>query len=173
MDFPLFVMPYENRVAILSEAEQTSKLVQSISEAISTSSSHLSIGISMPFSDLETLPSAHQQVVFAISESGNQDGIYYCQDFAFNYLLRILSSAELTRDLLHPAVDTLSRHDRANGSELLKTLFTYLNQGLNQIRTADSLFIHRNTLKYRLARIEELTHIDLTDPSETLYLSLS
>jgi DNA-binding PucR family transcriptional regulator len=127
----------------------------------------------MPFSHLEILPTAHHQAVFAIGEADGKNGIFYCRKFAFNYLLRILSGAELTQDLLHPAVDTLSRYDRENGSELLKTLFIYLQQSMNQIHAADALFIHRNTLKYRLARIEELTHIDLDDPEEKLYLSLS
>jgi DNA-binding PucR family transcriptional regulator len=44
---------------------------------------------------------------------------------------------------------------------------------MNQIHTANALFIHRNTLKYRLAKISELTDIDLSDPDEKLYLSLS
>ena len=173
MGIPLFVMAYENRVLILTEADRTEMLVKSISGTISTGSSHLAIGISMPFSHLEILPTAHHQAVFAIGEADGKDGIFYCREFAFNYLLRILSGAERTRDLLHPAVDTLSRYDWENGSELLKTLFVYLQQGMNQIHTADALFIHRNTLKYRLARIEELTHIDLDDPEEKLYLSLS
>ena len=48
-----------------------------------------------------------------------------------------------------------------------------MEQGMNQIHTANALFIHRNTLKYRLAKISELTDIDLSDPDEKLYLSLS
>ena len=56
---------------------------------------------------------------------------------------------------------------------MLKTLRVYMQQSMNQIHTANALFIHRNTLKYRLARIEELTDIDLSDADEKLYLSLS
>jgi len=93
--------------------------------------------------------------------------------FIFSYLVRTLSEHEMTAELLHPAVDILTNHDQRNESELLKTLDIYLQQGMNRIATAQDLFIHRNTLKYRLKKIEELTHIDFDDPEEKLYLSLS
>lgn len=169
----LFAMEYEKRVLILTEAMQTRYLVQRISSTIHTDSSHLSIGISMPFSSLEKLPSAHRQSVFAIEESNLKDGFFYCRDFAFPYLLQILQREELTKNLLHPAVEILRQYDLENGSELLKTLDVYLQQGMNQIHAAQALYVHRNTLKYRLARIGELTDIDLSDADEKLYLSLS
>lgn len=173
LGIPLFAMEYEKRVLILTEAAHIRQLVQRISETINTGTSHLSIGISMPFSSLEKLNAAHMQSVFAIEEAGHRDGFFYCREFAFNYLLRILQREELTKNLLHPAVEILSRYDQENGSDLLSTLRVYLQQGMNQIHTANALFIHRNTLKYRLARISELTDIDLSDADEKLYLSLS
>jgi sugar diacid utilization regulator len=173
LDIPLFAMEYDKRVLILTEAAHIRQLAQRISETINTGTGHLSIGISMPFSSLEKLCAAHLQSVFAIEETGYQDGFFYCRDFAFNYLLRILQWEELTKNLLHPAVEILSRYDQKNGSDLLSTLRVYMEQGMNQIHTANALFIHRNTLKYRLAKISELTDIDLSDPDEKLYLSLS
>jgi len=173
LDIPLFAMEYDKRVLILTEAAHIRQLTQRISETINTGTGHLSIGISMPFSSLEKLCAAHLQSVFAIEETGYQDGFFYCRDFAFNYLLRILQREELTKNLLHPAVEILSRYDQKNGSDLLSTLRVYMEQGMNQMNTANALFIHRNTLKYRLAKISELTDIDLSDPDEKLYLSLS
>ena len=88
-------------------------------------------------------------------------------------MLRILDREALTRKLLHPAVGILTQYDLEYGTELLKTLHVYLRNSMNQIHTANALYIHRNTLKYRLARIVELTGIDLSDGEDTLYLSLS
>ena len=170
---PLFAMDYEKRVIILTEVAKAKQLAQHIFGTSHVGSQHLAIGISMPFSSLELLPSAHLQTVFALEESGYVDGIFFCRDFAFNYLLGILKREELTKSLLHPSVDILNQYDQENGTDLLKTLHVYLEKGLNQIHTSEALFIHRNTLKYRLARIEELTNIDLSDADEKLYLSLS
>ena len=43
------------------------------------------------------------------------------------------------------------------------TLESYLRNAANSRKVCDELYIHRNTLAYRLRRIEELMHIDLTD----------
>ena len=48
--------------------------------------------------------------------------------------------------------------------ELLTTLANYLVFGENLKETAEKTFIHVNTLKYRLKRIQELLGVDLHDP---------
>ena len=61
--------------------------------------------------------------------------------------------------------------DRANRSQLVLTLRTYLRDR-NKNRTAQVLFIHRQTLAYRLRKIREITHRDLEDPDDLLALQL-
>ena len=51
---------------------------------------------------------------------------------------------------------TIAKYDMSNGTELAKTLDTFLSSGSSMNETSESLFIHRNTLRQRLARIEEL-----------------
>lgn len=172
MNLPLFVLDYDSHVLIITHELLVSQLLDRLSESIKQVQSNLAIGISMPIFDLRMLPTAYQQSRFAIEE-GRGNGVFYCKDFAFSYLMRTLAGADMASDLLHPAIDILTRYDRANQTELLKTLTVYLQEAGNQIHAADALYIHRNTLKYRLGRIIELTHADLDDPEEKLYLSLS
>ena len=172
MDFPLFVLDYDSHVLVITCEPLVSQILDMISESINQEQSNLSIGISMPLFDLQMLPTAYHQTQFAIEE-GAGNGVFYCKDFAFSYLMRTLAGADMAADLLHPAVDILSRYDTSNQTELLKTLTVYLQEACNQIHTAETLFIHRNTLKYRLGRIVELTHINFDDPEEKLYLELS
>lgn len=51
---------------------------------------------------------------------------------------------------------TIARYDMSHGTQLAKTLDTFLSSGSSMNDTAETLFIHRNTLRQRLARIEEL-----------------
>lgn len=53
----------------------------------------------------------------------------------------------------------------ASGSagELMETLRAYLGCGMHVERTARQLFVHQNTVRYRLARFEELTEVSLRD----------
>ena len=52
-------------------------------------------------------------------------------------------------------------HDAENKTELLPTLDAYLESGENLTHTARQLFIHLNTLRYRLKHISDITGIDL------------
>jgi DNA-binding PucR family transcriptional regulator len=69
-------------------------------------------------------------------------------------------------------VEPLVAYDRERGSDLIRTLRVYLARGANASEAADRLFLHRNSLLYRLARIGELTGLDLKDPRARLALQL-
>lgn len=53
--------------------------------------------------------------------------------------------------------------DRKNGSDLIGTLRSYLYNNCNLLRTSQALYIHRNTLIYRLNTIRGLLGRDLDD----------
>jgi DNA-binding PucR family transcriptional regulator len=69
-------------------------------------------------------------------------------------------------------VEPLISHDRERGSDLVKTLRVYLDAGANASEAADRLFLHRNSLLYRLERVRKLTGLDLKDPEARLALQL-
>ena len=63
--------------------------------------------------------------------------------------------AQLIRDLYEPL--------RHGGAALLDTVSTYLEQGSSLEATARMLFVHPNTVRYRLRRISELTGLSPSD----------
>jgi DNA-binding PucR family transcriptional regulator len=86
-------------------------------------------------------------------------------------LLRELArgrTLEPFRDLVEPLVE----HDRERRSDLVKTLKVYLDVGANASEAADQLFLHRNSMLYRLSRVEKLTGLNLKDPRARLALQL-
>lgn len=58
-------------------------------------------------------------------------------------------------------------------SELIKTLGRYLESGGNYDSAAQSLNIHRSTLRYRLRRIRDISGHDLHDVDTRLNLNLA
>lgn len=64
----------------------------------------------------------------------------------------------------------LEEYDHANGTALQETLLSYYINGFNAGKTAEALFIHRNSLQYRMNKIEELLEIGLDDYMEYLNL---
>src|SRR3954454_11817582 len=71
----------------------------------------------------------------------------------------------LARDLYDPLV--------AAGGGLLDTLVTFLDQGLQVEAAARALFVHANTVRYRLRRIHEVTGYSPTDPRDGYALRLA
>jgi DNA-binding PucR family transcriptional regulator len=69
-------------------------------------------------------------------------------------------------------VEPLMAHDRERRSDLVRTLRIYFAAGANASEAADRLFLHRNSMLYRLARIEKLTGLDLKDSRAKLALQL-
>jgi hypothetical protein len=72
-------------------------------------------------------------------------------------------------DLLGP----IEEHDLAKGSELLSTLEEFLFSGGRWAQTARRLHVHVNTLRHRLARIEELTGRRIEDPDDRVDFHLA
>ncbi|KWX76691.1 PucR family transcriptional regulator [Paenibacillus jilunlii] len=60
----------------------------------------------------------------------------------------------------------LLQYDQEHDSNMLLTFYHYLECRGSLIETANSLYIHRNSVKYRLERIRDITGFDLNDPRE-------
>ena len=86
--------------------------------------------------------------------------IDYSRVGAYRYLVQIAAD-DAPRDRMRTAVDTLIEYDQRRATALLDTLERYLSERRSVIESARALFIHPNTLRQRLGRIEELTGLDL------------
>lgn len=79
---------------------------------------------------------------------------------AYKYLLRIAVEGGV-RDAAIDAVARIADYDGERGSSLLPTLEEFLRRRGNISSTAESLFVHQNTLRQRLRRIGEISGLDL------------
>ena len=62
---------------------------------------------------------------------------------------------------------------RKNNSNLIETISAYLANERSLIRTADSLFIHRSTLIYRIKKIIDRLYYNIENNYNRDYMSLS
>jgi DNA-binding PucR family transcriptional regulator len=70
------------------------------------------------------------------------------------------TAAGVCRRLLLP----LQRADEERGSRLLDTLRAYYSCGASVAKTAEKLFLHRNSVRYRLDRVRMLLGADIDHP---------
>ena len=73
-------------------------------------------------------------------------------------------------DYCNEKLKKLEEYDHANGTFLQDTLIAYYMNGFNIGKTAEGLFVHRNSLQYRLKKIEEILGMTLDDSMEYLDL---
>lgn len=73
--------------------------------------------------------------------------------------------AQLISDIVVPLAEA--------GGELTRTLSHYLDGGCALESSARTLFVHANTVRYRLRRVSEITQRDPTDPRDALVLRIA
>lgn len=73
-------------------------------------------------------------------------------------------------DYCNERLKNIEEYDHANGTFLQETLVAYYMNGFNIGKTAEQLYIHRNSLQYRMKKIEEIMGVTLDDSMEYLDL---
>ncbi|MET1021756.1 MAG: PucR family transcriptional regulator ligand-binding domain-containing protein [Arthrobacter sp.] len=76
-------------------------------------------------------------------------------------------------DMADEALNPLRNFDAAHGAELLSTLECYLNNNGSVAAVAEELTLHRNTVRYRLAQVTDLTGYDPAQTSDRVQLWLA
>lgn len=85
----------------------------------------------------------------------------YTKDTKFDQFILENKSNENLQNFVQENLMPLAKYDLNNSSELCKTLEIYLTSDYNITKSANKLFIHRNTLSYRLNKIEKILNINL------------
>ena len=124
----------------------------------------LSIGLSDPFTDPASFRVFFLQARRALELLGkgpDAGTVSLYESVCFEDLLSAVTDRTALLRFRHPALDILQKYDEENGTDYSKTLQVFLDCGRNIKLAAEALFIHRNTMIYRLARIQSPTQADL------------
>ena len=126
----------------------------------------LKILISAPIDDLFTLPQLYRTAREALELM--KDARFHGEAVCSAQQLRtplLLKNLEGRGDLVSPELRRLAVHDREKGTQYCETLYHYLTCCHSLIKTSNALYTHRNTVLYRIRRLQEDFLIPLEDPS--------
>ena len=138
----------------------------------------LTVGISNIFTDIINTRQAYEQARGAIrygeAASYLDDGcLFRYSNYAYVNLLELAGRRANLLTFCHPALLSLLEYDNCHGSELMETLFCYLQVAGSTARAAKLLNLHKNTMLYRLGRIRKQLGMDLTNGEELFMLQTS
>jgi DNA-binding PucR family transcriptional regulator len=133
-------------------------------------------GISSPVADIHDLHLAYYQAQVAMDEAfrlRSDKWIIHFADCAMEHMLANLNSPLPTWCLVSPELLAMREHDRLKGTQYFETFREYLLNERDIPKTSEKLIIHRTTLLYRLKKIQAMMNVNLDDPWQRLYLTLS
>ncbi len=135
----------------------------------------ISFGTSAYAEQLLRLPEAYKEATNVLSYEmmlGKTEFIEAYQPKEVSGILRMIPPEQLEQ--FHQNIfQTLENKQKKDFDILLQTLSVYLESHCQLSETAKRLFIHRNTVIYRLEKCEELLGRNLKDPEQTLSLRLA
>jgi hypothetical protein len=137
---------------------------------------YIQIGISNAFTQTRDIAAHYDQAKRALSFAKRiktDDKIFFFSDYIFYVLFDQMDDNNIFSYVRHPALDILAAFDAEKGSDLYNTLKVYAQAGFNKIKAAELLFLHRNTVNYRIQQIENLCNIDLSNTDLLFPLQLS
>lgn len=122
-------------------------------------------GCSMPFSDLSLLRGYYAQALATAQIAAEQPEtpLLYSKGLFTRLIFRGIANVSMARVFLHPLLEEIREYDEKNNTVYFPTLKAYCNAFFDRDRAAEDLSVHRNTLTYRLNRMEEIFHLDMED----------
>lgn len=149
------------------------KLGKKIVEYGKLNNFNISIGVSDYFGQYQGIPTAYSQSIQAIRLGriifGRGKVVFYSDLGLYKYLYD-MSFNESVNICANNLLEELRDYDLKNNSNLVDTLRILLEYNSNIKDTADTLYIHKNTVFYRLNRIIKiLGHDPLEKPYKLQY----
>jgi sugar diacid utilization regulator len=131
----------------------------------------LAVGLST-VQPLEDVPAAYGEACHAVERLREHGGVLALPTLgAFESLT--LFGHETAGRLVSPQIRQFVEEDVAGGGLLTSTLLEYVAADLNATVAAESLFVHVNTVRYRLKKIAERTGCDLRSIADVLELLIA
>ncbi|WP_236557445.1 PucR family transcriptional regulator [Arthrobacter sp. 9AX] len=134
------------------------------------------VGIGGPSRDVTQIPRSYAEALRALHIRAHSTDSYGLTRYDQLGIYRILDMPGNEADLsgyVEEWLGALQSNDARRGSDLVHTLAQYLDHGGNYDDAADSLAIHRSTLRYRLKSIRQITGFELGDPETRLNLHVA
>lgn len=137
---------------------------------------NLYIGIGNSTGYLEDVKLSRNEASAAIKVadlSNTDEHVFFYKDQGLYTLISKITDQKFLDEFVEKHIGRLIRADEVNDSNLCETLENYLNNNCNAKLTAEFMYLHRNTLNYRLEKIQKILGKEFNDMECCLTLKLA
>lgn len=132
------------------------------------------VGVSDQVTDISNLRLSFRRARAAVTMAENvDDSIQFFDKMGMYRLLYMVDDPLLLKSLSDHLLQPLLEYDGQHGGGYLETLESYLKNSGSIKAMADELFIHRNTILYRMTNIKKLLGSDLEDSRERMMFAIA
>lgn len=161
-----------------SDLESTHTLARRIREQVTTEypKAKLIGGMSGPAITLADWPNVYNEALQAMQLGERLKLLNQIVEYSSLGVYNLLCELEdilTVRSFTTRVIGPLVAYDDQHKGSLVETINAYFDNHGNVSKTAEALYVHRNTLLYRLDRIQELTQHDLDQAEMRLALHLA
>lgn len=166
----IYIGVYSGALVILLEANINAKgLAQAMLECFQANGAkNVICGISRLLNGLGDIRTGYDELrrSLTLARRSGETGKVVVFDELIAYRLFFTAERSLLEELVEQVLGPLLNEDKNKVNELLPTVTSYIRSGGSLQTTAEKCYIHLNTVKYRLKRVEQLLGMDLSSPED-------
>ena len=168
----------EKSIVLLLNFKENKKLDDRLLGIIQTvcDNNDLIAGVSNDFQDMTQLTRQYRlanRAALVCQRYVEEHRIIFYDDVFDLALLEYCDRHNNLMDFVHSSIVNLMEYDKQYGTNYLYTFWVYTENACNTNVTAGKMFIHKNTLAYRLSKIKEILGSDLTSGKDLFAFQLS
>ncbi|MFV0466224.1 MAG: PucR family transcriptional regulator [Lachnospiraceae bacterium] len=137
---------------------------------------HLTASVSNRFEHVLSIRNFYEQAKKAAGFGQRfqpKQAVHFYSDYMFYHMGEIAGIEHSLSDFYHPGILAIRDYDKEHQSNFLRTLKLYLTHIDDPGKVASTLYIHKNTVFYRINKIKEQFHIDLDDGEERFKIHMT
>ncbi|MEL7564226.1 MAG: PucR family transcriptional regulator ligand-binding domain-containing protein [Dehalobacterium sp.] len=180
-DYPegIFLIRKGNRIiGLVSDFPQKeNKLANCLQEFLSLleiriPNKKFQIGVGGTYEGLEKIKISYEEAELAFQVAWQYPRLYkpiFFRNLGTLPIMYNIKELPLAGNLCHEYMDKLKMYDHENGTDLVNTLKCFLKNDCKVLTTSQKLYVHKNSVVYRLQKIMEITGLDIKK-SDDLFL---
>ncbi|MBD7908599.1 PucR family transcriptional regulator [Sporosarcina gallistercoris] len=113
------------------------------------------------------------EMIRLTQQLNEKSDVAHFEDYAVYHLLDSNIKEQALEDFFEKCLGPLLAHDQENGTAYIETFEYYFANNANVTETSKAMFIHRNTLIYRIERIQEILGLDIKHSEDVLRIQIA